>query len=317
MNNMETLRVSVVIPAYNEEKSLPVCLDSLINLDYPKNCIEIILVDNGSIDQTRKIAKNYGVRVYCDKSKNVSGLRNLGVLRSSGEIIAFVDADCVVSRDWLKNASIYFKDPGVVAWGSPPVIPEGATWVQRTWFLIRKKEREIQDVEWLETMNLFVRKEQFNLVGGFNEILVSCEDADLCFRLKRLGRIVCDRNISVTHLGEADSVKKFLKKEIWRGHGNLRGIRSHGFRAKELPSLSVPFYFGIFVPLTLGVGVIKLSPILLSLGILFYFLPSLMVLLRARRKLSSISDVLKLLLLLQVYFFSRVIAVSYNFRKHD
>ena len=70
-------------------------------------------------------------------------------------ILAFVDADCIVSEEWLRNASVYFNDMEVVAWGGPPVPPQDASWVQKTWFLITQKENKVQDVGWLGTIDLF------------------------------------------------------------------------------------------------------------------------------------------------------------------
>ncbi|GAF86581.1 unnamed protein product, partial [marine sediment metagenome] len=72
------MKVSIIIPTYNEEKRLPACLDSISRLDYSKEDIEVIVVDNGSTDGTREIAKSCGVEVLRDDSMNVSGLRNLG-----------------------------------------------------------------------------------------------------------------------------------------------------------------------------------------------------------------------------------------------
>ena len=131
--------ISIIIPAKNEEKYLPLCLESICNLDYPKEAVEVIVVDNGSTDRTREIAQSFGATVLLDYTKYVSGLRNLGARDAKGEILAFVDADCTVSPDWLQTASQYFDANEVVAWGAPPDIPEDATWVQSSWYLIRKK----------------------------------------------------------------------------------------------------------------------------------------------------------------------------------
>ena len=124
-------------------------------MDYPGELFEVIVVDNGSTDQTREIADSYGAKVLRDDTINVSGLRNLGANESTGDILAFVDADCIVSEEWLRNASVYFNDMEVVAWGGPPVPPQDASWVQKTWFLITQKENKVQDVGWLGTIDLF------------------------------------------------------------------------------------------------------------------------------------------------------------------
>jgi len=303
-------KFSVIIPVYNEEKRLAGCLESIRDLDYPAGGWEIIVVDNGSTDNTRDVAESYGATVLVDHTKNVSGLRNLGVSHAGGEILAFIDADCVADRSWLKNASTYVDNADVAAWGSPPALPKEATWVQRTWYLVRQKEKMVQDVDWLETMNLFVRKGHFNGIGGFNEGLVTCEDVDFCYRLREYGKIIADSRLEVIHHGEAQTVKEFMRKEVWRGKSNLIGLRSHGFSLKEVPSLSVPIYFGIFLPLSFLGSVVFKSPIWFAANFGLYLLPTIAVVFKVRQKNLSFSALVKLLLLIQVYFLSRTVAVA-------
>ncbi|MDR4499785.1 MAG: glycosyltransferase [Candidatus Scalindua sp.] len=302
-------KVSIIIPTYNEEKYLPYCLESISILNYPGKDIEVIVVDNGSTDSTRATAERYGVRVLLDDSLNVSGLRNLGVTQSTGEIITFVDADCIVSKEWLNKASLYFCDLCVAAWGSPPAPPMDSTWVQKTWYLIRQKENQVQDVDWLESMNLFVRRKQFIAVGGFNKSLVTCEDVDFSYRLRKYGRIVSDSRIEVIHLGEAATVKEFMKKEIWRGRSNLKGVFNHGLVMKEIPSLIIPLYFGILLPTFLFVSLIFLGLKWLILLVFLYMLPSFGVILKIRAKKVRLGDMLRIMFLIQIYFLSRTIAI--------
>ena len=167
---MENNIFSFIIPAFKEVKHLPLYLESIQRLDYPHECIEVIVIENGSIDGTREIAEKSGAVVLVNKGEYVSGLRNLGARYGKGDILAFVDADCTVSRDWLTRAVTYFENSEVAAWGSPPSVPSGATWVQRAWYLVRKKDMEVQEVNWLESMNLFVRRDHFSLLGGSMKI---------------------------------------------------------------------------------------------------------------------------------------------------
>lgn len=301
--------ISIIIPTYNEEQYLGGCLDSIFALDFPIDRIEVILVDNGSTDKTHEIADSYAVKVLRDDKMNVSGLRNIGSKEAEGDILAFVDADCLVSREWLKQASKYFKREEVAAWGAPPELPSEATWVQETWYLIRRKQMPVQNVNWLETMNLFVRKEQFLAIGGFNESLITCEDVDFCYRIRRYGSIISDSSLKVVHLGEASTLKEFIRKEIWRGKSNLTGVRSHGFTLKELPSLSIPIYFGVFLPGCLLGIFLLLSPVWLFFWLGLLLLPSAAVLFKVRKKLVSFMDFFRLLFLVQIYFFSRTVAI--------
>lgn len=305
-------KVSIIIPCLNEEENIRACLDSIFSINYPVKQFEVILVDNGSTDKTLEIAKSYSVKILQNKTKNVSGLRNTGAKTASGDILAFVDADCVVAQDWLIRSRPYFDKQEIVAWGSPPTIPENANWVQKAWYIVRQKEAPVQDVDWLESMNLFVRKDQFLSIQGFDETLVTCEDVDFSYRIQKFGKIKSDIGISVIHLGEASTIREFIKKEIWRGAGNLTGLRKHGFRWKEIPSLSIPLYFGLFLPLVLSVFFITRET-LWGLSFLFlFFLPNAGAFFKLRKKKGSIRDRFGLALLLPVYFFSRTVAVFKN-----
>ena len=97
--------VSIIIPALNAENTIKDCLNSIKQLDYPDLKIEVIVVDNGSDDKTADIAMQFGAKVLYKPDLNVGGLRNAGAKVSSGDILAFTDADCVVEKDWLSQIS--------------------------------------------------------------------------------------------------------------------------------------------------------------------------------------------------------------------
>ena len=295
--------VSIIIPAKNEEKFLPLCLGSIQQLDYPKEAIEVIVVDNGSTDHTREIALSFGAIVLRDDTKHVSGLRNLGAKEAKGEILTFLDADCTVAPDWLQAAERYFYNNEVVAWGAPPGIPDGATWVQKAWYMIRKKEHEVQNVDWLESMNLFVPKIKFSLVDGFNEELITCEDVDLSYRLSSQGKIVADARICVIHLGEAATIAQFWRKELWRGLGNFQGLRYHGVILKELPSLMIPAYFSIMLLAGLILS-LTISQLYSPLILVSFFVPGALVI-ASRYNRGNIFELIKLLPIIYCYFMAR------------
>ncbi len=301
--------VSIIIPALNEERFLAGCLDSIASQDYPREKIEVIVIDNGSVDRTKEIALAHGARFFFNSEMNVSGLRNLGAENARHDILAFVDADCLVHSNWLKSASAYFSDSGTAVWGSPPVLPEDPTWVQKAWFNVRKKQDMIQDVEWLESMNLFIRKEDFDRINGFNRKLETCEDVDLCYRAQKLGRIISDNRIGVIHLGEAGSLGEFFRKEVWRGRSNFRGVLSHGLSLKELPSMMIPVYFLFFLPTLFGGFLTTLKMVWFCLFLFFLLLPSAGVLIRLGKKKISWEELPALLFLVQFYFVARSVAL--------
>ena len=237
------INISIIIPVKNEALNLKACLQSIREARSDHLSYEILVIDNGSEDSTVSIAQNFKTAVHIVPDATVAGLRNFGAKKAGGKILAFIDADCTVEPDWFEFLTPYISDESVKVFGSPPGIPRKSTWVQECWYQVRKKgdiTNPVITVEWLESMNFFVRKEVFLDADGFNVKLVTCEDYDLCARLKKYGDIICDARIKAIHHGEAQSVKRLYEKERWRGVSNLEGFRQHDFSFAELPSILFP-----------------------------------------------------------------------------
>lgn len=111
------MRVSVVIPAYNEEKNIGTCLDYLLNQEEKPD--EIIVVDNNSKDKTAQIAKKYGARVVVEKIQGMIPARNAGFNAAKYEVIARTDADTMPPKDWILKIKKYFKDSDLGAISGP------------------------------------------------------------------------------------------------------------------------------------------------------------------------------------------------------
>ena len=110
--------VSIVVPARNAESTLRDCVTSLLRLDYPVQRREIIVVDNGSSDATSASIQDLPVTLLTERRRGPSWARNAGIEASKGEIIAFTDADCIVTRGWLHGlvtAFQYEEEPWAVA----------------------------------------------------------------------------------------------------------------------------------------------------------------------------------------------------------
>src|SRR5437667_1575535 len=107
-------KISVVIPAFNEEKYLPSCLQALANQTYPRDKFEIIVVDNNSTDRTSKIAATVRAKVVTEKKQGHVFALNAGMQKAQGEIIAVTDADTKVSKNWLETIDKIFDDQSIV-----------------------------------------------------------------------------------------------------------------------------------------------------------------------------------------------------------
>ena len=97
--------VSIIIPAYNSEKTLAICLAACLNQSGPDT--EVIVVDDGSTDGTARIAQTFPVHYIHQENCGPAAARNRGAQAASGGVIAFTDADCVPERVWIDGARMY------------------------------------------------------------------------------------------------------------------------------------------------------------------------------------------------------------------
>lgn len=95
--------ISVIVPTFNEEEGVEVCLKSLCDQTIPRDQYEIIVVDGNSKDMTREIAAKYADNVFVQTSQKVGGARNDGAMAAKYDILATTDADCFLPRDWLEK----------------------------------------------------------------------------------------------------------------------------------------------------------------------------------------------------------------------
>ncbi len=193
--------VSVVVPAYNEEKYLGRCLAALANQTYPFDLFEVIVVDNGSTDKTAEIARRYGVRVVFEPRKGVARARQIGFEAAQGDVIASTDADAVVPPFWVAQIAAHFRtDPTLGAVYGPVYWPDGRTIEQfllrypATWVLWASN-RVRRSLWW--GSNFAVRRDVFWKAGGFPVDWHSGEDTDLSLRVSRIAPVRFDPDLVV------------------------------------------------------------------------------------------------------------------------
>jgi glycosyltransferase involved in cell wall biosynthesis len=318
---MSRILVSFVIPVLNGENDIGRCLSSIRKLDFPGDAFEIIVVDNGSTDETPRVVQEFDVALHRFPSLHVGGVRNRGVSLSRGEYIAFVDADVELMPQWLRTGLPMFDDRRLVAIGCFPRVPCAATWVQRTWDVHQRRRwsaAEKTKVAWLPSMNLIVRRDAFLSIGGFNESLETAEDVDLCYRLARYGTILSVPAMEAVHWGEAADLRTFGRKEVWRGIGNLAGVVNHGFRWDELPSIAYPLYvLGMLhvLVITLFMMVQGWQLKLIPINLLLLGLPAFVFAAVTSYKAKQFGAVAKLFLLYFVYGVARAYSLAGSLRQ--
>jgi len=252
------LRVSFIVPVRNDAARLRVCLRSILRNPQSAQQVEIIVVDNGSTDDSAALAKRLGAEVLTIDSGRVAELRNRGAQHATGDVLAFVDADNEIAGGWLYAALECLRMPSVGAVGAMYQPPPDGTWVQRTYGHLRGGPRDHDDADWVGSGNLAVSRTAFEAVGGFDTTLDTCEDVDLCHRLRAKGlRIVSDSRLKSVHHGDPRTLWEVLTSERWRGRDNLRVTFRKPVTWASVPSAVVPVFHAMFMALAVvGVGLL-------------------------------------------------------------
>lgn len=194
--NPDVPKISVVIPAYNEENYIARCLRSLLEQSFPSGQVEIILVDNNSTDNTVKIAQTFPrVRIIHETTPGAGIARARGWREARGEIIASTDADSQVPRHWLKKIVHTFDtQPQLVA------VSGGYLFYDRDFivnFIVKIFERSLVALSWflaggvmaLTAANMAVRREAYLKTPGFDPNLHFGEDLNLAKKLHQYGKL--------------------------------------------------------------------------------------------------------------------------------
>jgi O-antigen biosynthesis protein len=186
-----TPMVSVVICAYNAERTMRQCLESLRRLDYPN--LEVIVVDDGSRDSTAEIAADFPeFRLIRQPNKGLSTARNVGLHAALGEIIAYTDSDCVADPHWLTLMVRSMVDGNLDGCGGPNYAPHEDGWVEGCVAASPGAPCHVligdDRAEHLAGCNMICRKAALIEIGGFDpQFTAAGDDVDICWRLLDAG----------------------------------------------------------------------------------------------------------------------------------
>jgi cellulose synthase/poly-beta-1,6-N-acetylglucosamine synthase-like glycosyltransferase len=228
--------VSVVVPARDAGATLGACLDGLAAEGVPGPEAELLIVDDGSVDDTSQVAAREGVTVLRAGGKGPAAARNLGAQVAGGDVLIFLDADTVPRAGWLREMVAPFEQPDVVA-------VKGRYFSRQTGPIARFAQLEFEEkydrlasaprVDFVDSGTAAYRRDAFRSAGGFDEgfSMPSAEDVELAFRLATKGaRFVFNPEASVWH-SHADSLKRYLVKKAGYGYFRVRVYRRYPSKA--------------------------------------------------------------------------------------
>ncbi len=218
---------SIIVPAYNAEKTIDRCISALLDQTIPPEDYEVIVVDDGSTDNTAEIIKNYPVRYYYQKNSGPAAARNKGVYKSKSEIILFTDADCVPSENWIKEMVKPLKSTetaavkGAYKTNQKEIVARFA----QVEFLERFKLLEkAETIDMIDTYSAAFKKNIFLQAGGFDLSfpVANNEDTELSYKLSKQGcKMVFNPEAVVFHLNHPDSIKRYARLKFWRGYWRM------------------------------------------------------------------------------------------------
>lgn len=210
------MELSIIIPAYNEEKELPQTLDAILQAvrrfeNQQNGSVEIIVADNDSTDRTAKIAESYGAKVVRESRRQIACVRNCGAKAASGKIFLFCDADTRLHPNTLTQIFVLLKNEKIIG-GGIPFIPDEMNRSNRFGLFLWNV---ISSLLKISGGTLFCRREAFETVGGFPEKYYIGEEASFQFKLKFHAFHSNQKTVLLRDCPAVTSMRKIREFGLW------------------------------------------------------------------------------------------------------
>lgn len=309
------MKISVIVPAFNEEENIGTCLQALQAQTLAKEDFEVIVVDNGSTDATAERANlqeaGIHLRVVSHARMGISEARNFGASLGNGDVLAFLDADCISNPNWLEEA--LKVAPQNCLWGAHYLIPDDATWIGKIWFQYQATEHE-GHVSFIPAGSLLMRRAEFNRIGGFNIAAETSEDVEICDRARSFGMdVIAFPSLAVVHMGTPRTLQHFYKQNRWHGKHVVPMFFSRLPSLKHLPIVALSLYtllmLGVAVVLT-GLALLHPTAKLALIAWLMLLLPSLLLAVKKTAASRRPQDTPRIFILYLAYFLARADAAA-------
>jgi len=226
-------KVAVIVPCFNEEKTVVKTVTSLLNLNYPRNKLDIIIVDDGSTDNTYKIAKQFekqNVRVFKKTNGGKHTAINLGLENTNAEIAGALDADSIVDPEALNRMLPFFLDKEVMAVTPSMKIYDPQTWLQRIQMLeyligifLRKVFALLGSIHVCPGPFSLYKTSFFKKHGNFTKAHLT-EDIEMALRIQSLHYHIENSTDAYVHTIGPSNFKDLYKQRLRWYHGFIQNV---------------------------------------------------------------------------------------------
>ncbi len=242
----DSIRFSLIIPAYNEEALLPQLLKTVekarINYLGGAEKIEVIVADNGSTDATAEVACLHGCRVVNVEKRAIAAARNGGAHSALGEVLAFVDADSQIHTETFNAIDRCLRTGTVVAGATGVRMDRMSPGIAAAYMLIVP----LLVCLGMDAGVVFCRRKDFQKVGGYNEEMLAGEDVRFLWDLKRLGKTSGRKLARVTSARTIASTRKFDKLGDWHYVGLIfRTLLAVPFSRQKVEKIIKGYWYDV------------------------------------------------------------------------
>jgi len=220
--------VSIIVTTFNSEPTIDECLRSILELEYPKHLLEIIVIDGGSTDSTTKRAKAYPVKMVYSQL-NPPAAYNLVLKTVKNKIIGLIDSDAKVENNWLKKLVKHLDDPKVAGasgtvetWNKNKLVPRVIGYE-----LNYRYQKLPKTIERVATMNLLLKTKVTLEIGGFDEALPTQYDTDIGARLAEAGYKIAFDLKAVCYHFHRPTLLAFFKQQYKYGQNTWKLYFKH------------------------------------------------------------------------------------------
>jgi mycofactocin glycosyltransferase len=237
--------VSVVVPAFNAERTLGETIRSLLAQSYPRDSLELIVVNNASTDSTAQILDQYAghIRPVYEAKRGRSSARNAGLRAARNEIVAFIDSDCIADSDWLRQLvpALEDREVGVVGGRILAARPCNAVEEFGEWLHDHSRSIQIFRPAYAITPNWGSRRQLLEQVSGFDEALPRGEDCDLSYRIQQAGLRIVYEDKAIVHQRNRANLRALFGEGFDDGMYSVKVQRKHAWYLRGFGHRSINF----------------------------------------------------------------------------